>query len=58
MKTNVIDITEKLAIKTAAFLMNDNLVIGDAELIARLSHFPESQVEAILQQSKKLKGVA
>ena len=58
MQTNVIDITEKLAVRSATFFMNDNLVIEEAELIARLSRFPEEHIEAILRESKKLKGVA
>lgn len=58
MQANVFDIRQRLAAKTAEFLMDENVKMTEAELNARLSVFPDDHVDNIVAECRRLKGVA
>ena len=51
----LINAKQKFAQRTAAFLMDDNLVLTEAELTARLSVFSDEHVDLIVRESRELK---
>ena len=54
----LIDARKRFAVRTAQFMMDENVKMGEAELTARLSLFPDTHVDVIYDECRNIKALA
>lgn len=53
----LVDARNRFAVRTAAFLMDENVTMTEAELNARLSLFPDNHVDKIVEECRTIKSL-
>lgn len=53
----LVDARNRFAVRTAAFLMDENVTMTEAELNARLSLFPDNHVDKIVEECRAIKSL-